>query len=530
MHIANAQLNSWFTPGILHSSRSGRKEMIFFKPAAILLIVLGTTPGYAAVTLITHATLISPERSEPLHDAWVRVEDGLIADIGVGTMELPGAEVINALNRYLIPGLIDSHVHLYHATGLKRRYTENFDTLYDAFMEQQPRSFLYHGFTSVIELNADNDTNARFEASSEHPRLFHCGQGVILSDGFMALELEGDPIEQVYPGFLIDHYSNGTAPGTVDPKEHTPEAAVDYIQQQGGRCVKLYYEEALWWPGEAPEFRLPSVAIARDVVEAAHALEMPVVLHATTPKGHAFALETGIDILAHGMWEWPDVGFAAPEPTPEYAQLAKQIAESKIKLQPTFSTLSNTASLFDPNLLADPAWTNVVPEKYLSYLQGNVETQLQTFLGIFGPQFTEDPSVDDVPTAMTAHISRYEKQINLMASNGANFLFGSDTAVGGFGWASPPGLAGYWEMLAWIKAGVTLESLFRALTLDNARAFELDNEIGSIEVGKKADLLILAENPLDSVMAYDTIEQVFLGGRLIERKDLSAEMRYPEPR
>lgn len=489
----------------------------------LLIVVSGIAPCVAAPMLITHATLISPERSEPLLDAWVRIEDGVITAIGNGDTDVSGLEVIDATDRYLIPGLIDSHVHLYHATGLKRRYTDNFDALYNAFMEQQPRSFLYHGFTSVIELNADKNTNARFEAGNDHPRLFHCGQGVILSDGFMALELEGEAVDDVYPGFLIDHYSGGMVPANVDPKLHTPAAVVDYILQQGGRCVKLYYEEALWWPGGAPEFHLPSVAIVRDVVAAAHAQDLPVVLHATTPNGHRFALETGIDILAHGMWEWPDLGFATPKPTPEYVEIAKQVAQSEIMLQPTFSTLLNTASLFDANLLTDEAWTRIVPPFYLTFLRSNVEQQRRAFLNMFDSQFAVDSSVDTVPTAMVAHTSRYEKLIGAMATDDANLLFGTDTAVGGFGWGSPPGLAGYWEMLAWRRAGVKLGDLFRSLTLDNARAFNVDDEIGSIEVGKNADLLILTASPLENVMAYDTIERVILGGRLIERSDLAVD-------
>lgn len=488
----------------------------------VLIVVMGISQSLAAITLITNATLISPERSEPLLDAWVRIENGVITGVGDGDADETGHEVINASGRYLIPGLIDSHVHLYHATGLKRRYTDDYDTLYETFMGQQSRSFLYYGFTSVIELNADEDTNERFEASKVHPRLFHCGQGVILSNGFMALEFEGAAVEAIYPGFLIDHYSEGLVPAGVDPKQHTPEAVVDYIQQHGGRCVKLYYEEALWWPGHAPNFRLPSLAIVRDVVAAAHSLDLPVVLHATTPNGHRFALESGVDVLAHGMWEWPDVGFASPEPSPEYALLAKQVAQSELKVQPTFSTLLNTASLFRPAVLADTRWKKVVPPPYHSFLQGNVEQQRQTFLEMFGTQFEEDSSVDDVPTAMSAHISRYKRLIGSMVSDGADLLFGTDTAVGGFGWASPPGLSGYWEMRAWRSAGISLETLFRALTLDNARAFRLDDEIGSIEVGKNADLLLLTANPLEDVEAYDTIENVILGGQLFAREELSA--------
>ena len=72
----------------------------------------------------------------------------------------------------------------------------------------------------------------------------------------------------------------------------------------------------------------------------------------------------------------------------------------------------------------------------------------------------------DVPSAMVAYIARYERLIGTMAADGANLLFGTDTAVGGFGWATPPGLAGYWEMLAWNRADVPLKTLFESLTVN----------------------------------------------------------------
>ena len=63
---------------------------------------------------------------------------------------------------------------------------------------------------------------------------------------------------------------------------------------------------------------------------------------------------------------------------------------------------------------------------------------------------------------------------------------------------------------------------FESLTIGNARAFGLDREIGTIEAGKRADLLILTSSPLENVMAYDTIDRVILGGEVIMRKSLSA--------
>lgn len=446
----------------------------------------------------------------------------MISGLGTGPVDTAESIVINANGAYVIPGLIDSHVHLYHATGLKRRYTDDFDRLYNEFMRQQPRSFLYFGFTTVIELNADAATNARFEGTPEHPRLFHCGQGIVLSDGFMALDLDGEAVSEAYPGYLVDHHANGLIPSGADAKEHSPNASVEFVRRHGGRCIKLYYEEALWWPGGAPEFQLPSLAIVRDVVAAAHSHRMPVVFHATTPNGHRFATNSGVDILAHGMWEWPGQALDATNPSPDYAQLAKDIARNGIWLQPTMTTIRNSASLFDTEFLNDPEWSHVVTENYLQYLKSDAQEQREDFLRRFASELSDGFAVDDLPALITGFNSRYEALIGGMYLDGAKLIFGTDTAVGGFGWAAPPGLAGYWEIQAWDRTGIPLRKLFESLTVKNAQAFGLENEIGTIEVGKRADLLILKANPLENVTAYNTIESVILGGKVIKRSSLSA--------
>ena len=69
---------------------------------------------------------------------------------------------------------------------------------------------------------------------------------------------------------------------------------------------------------------------------------------------------------------------------------------------------------------------------------------------------------------------------------------------------------------------MTLPILLQSLTIDNARAFGLDREIGSVETGKRAHLLLLGANPLASVAAYDQIEFVIYAGRPLARATLSA--------
>jgi imidazolonepropionase-like amidohydrolase len=74
----------------------------------------------------------------------------------------------------------------------------------------------------------------------------------------------------------------------------------------------------------------------------------------------------------------------------------------------------------------------------------------------------------------------------------------------------------------WAEAGASLPLILRAATLDNAIALGLSHELGSIEAGKRADLLLLTQNPLTNVSAYDSIEVIFLNGEPIVRETLRA--------
>ena len=90
------------------------------------------------------------------------------------------------------------------------------------------------------------------------------------------------------------------------------------------------------------------------------------------------------------------------------------------------------------------------------------------------------------------------------------------------GIGNPPGLNGRLELGRWVEAGVPLREILRAATLDNAVAFRLSDR-GTIEPGKCADLLLLRENPLKTVAAYDSIDSIFLNGELLPRTSLLPE-------
>jgi imidazolonepropionase-like amidohydrolase len=123
-------------------------------------------------------------------------------------------------------------------------------------------------------------------------------------------------------------------------------------------------------------------------------------------------------------------------------------------------------------------------------------------------------------------VARAYEVTRVLFEGNARLLFGSDTPSDAI-YTNPPGLNARIEMDHWIAAGVPPANLFRALTIENARMFRLDDRIGAVEPGKIANLLLLNANPLENVKAYDAIEAVFLHGQPLGRNELSARQCIP---
>jgi imidazolonepropionase-like amidohydrolase len=89
-------------------------------------------------------------------------------------------------------------------------------------------------------------------------------------------------------------------------------------------------------------------------------------------------------------------------------------------------------------------------------------------------------------------------------------------------YVNAPGLNGWQEMHSLTNAGLTPAQVFRAATIVNAEALGLDREIGTVQLGKRANLLLLRKDPTRTIEAYDEIVKVILRGRVIDRKELAA--------
>jgi hypothetical protein len=190
--------------------------------------------------------------------------------------------------------------------------------------------------------------------------------------------------------------------------------------------------------------------------------------------------------------------------------------------------LYGVRDLFDLSYLSDPMLTRVVPASALEWY-GSPEGQW--FRDVLAPIFLPRPLLEShdpleqwnsARSAFGAPIARNANATRYMAAHEARILFGTDTPSAPT-YANPPGLNGWLEMRRLIEAGLTPVQVFRAATLSNAAALGLSREIGTVQPGMRANLLLLRMDPTRTIQAYDEIVKVILHGRVLDRAELAAK-------
>jgi imidazolonepropionase-like amidohydrolase len=463
-------------------------------------------------TVIQNVTLISPERAAPLLHADVALRDGKIDEIGTNLVPGPHARRVDGGGRFLVPGLIDSHVHVGHSAALDDNGIDAHPELWAAYRAQVPRAYLAFGFTSIVDLDLKESDQAWFEGTPLHPRFYSCGRGIKVAGGYMAFNVP-PPSSPNFPNLVYEPKEADHWPKSLDPGGFTAERAVSRAVDAGTICVKAFVESGFGtfnWPYLHTD-------TLQKIQTAARERKLVLMVHATSVDSWQSALDAHADIIAHGLWVWPG-DFGNSVPPPAASKVIATAARSGTHVQPTLQTVAGERAMIDPRLLDDPRLTMALPPAVIAYLRSAEGGKARTALLDEYRKASPPPGFE--PLLMAA-IERTRATFKGMLQNQVPLVFGSDTpGVDGFG--NPPGLNGRLELQNWADAGAPLSLILRAATLDNATALGLSHELGSIEVGKRADLLLLKENPLANVSAYDSIETIFLNGEPIAREALRA--------
>ena len=445
-------------------------------------------------------------------------------------------KTIDGQGKYAIPGLIDSHVHLNNIAGINFRQRKSNKILVKEYFARLPKNFLYFGYTTLIDVdNYAPSTINRLKKMRIRPEIYTCAKKVQVMDDFEMFMNESPQNERYESSFLYDKYNgNIKFPDSIDLEKHSVNNIISNIAQDDNICIKILYEDAS--SGFKQIWELPTSEIMKDLVTEAHKEGLLVIMHATSYEGQKFAVETGIDIIAHAMWNWTAIpqDYLNTNIPESHKKLLLDIANKHIGYQPTIRTIMAEKDILEGSFKDKEILKLLYTPKYLEWLLSedaqwsrNRILARPKFLEQMNPEFfipirsqfnSDEEMFEELYKSFELKI---QKVMNLLSENNANFLFGTDNGAMNM-YTHPPGYNGYLEMQHWVDAGVPLKQIFKAATYNNAKEFDLIESIGTINTGKTANILILNSNPLETIEAYNDIQFVLINGDLIEREKLSS--------
>ncbi len=397
-----------------------------------------TTAWRTLPLALVGATVIDGTGAPALLDAVIIIENGRIRRIAPRSQVVipEGVERKDLAGMTLLPGLIDSHVHINFA--LPRGPA---DPQADATLNQVLREFLRHGVTSIRDLGAGYPWIIELAHSIEGgrrkgPRIFAAGPLLTAPGGHPA-------------GTLLRGSDAAIAAGTrqiVSPEEG--RGVVRDLASGGVDVIKAVFDS-----GGRPHRpqRIPTldVQVLRAIVAEGHTAGVPITVH----WGNIEELPS---IIAARPTQIEHAGYK-PIPQPVIAQIAR----AGIAVDPTLAVLS--ASI------------------------------------VSASEFSNGPL----------------ENVRRLHSAGVVITAGTDAPLGNL----PFGESLHRELELLVKAGLSPMEAIQAATSRPARLVKRGDEIGTIQVGKRADLIVVAGDPLHAISDLRKIRLVIRDGRVVEGSD-----------
>ena len=414
--------------------------------SAFVLIVCSSLEGS---TVIHAGSLLDGTGSDPVREMSIVIDDQVITRVETGYIEPEPDDIYLDLTGYFVlPGLIDMHVHLSSEYSSKS-YEESISlnpSDYAIRAVANARKTLLAGFTSVRNLGDSGNVtvslrNAINKGVVPGPRIFSSGKTISSSGG------HGDPTNSLRSELSSDP---GPAQGVINNVSDSFKA-VRYRYKENADLIKITATGGVLSNaknGQNPQMTSEEIAA---IVSAARDYGFKVAAHAHGAEGIKRAVIAGVDSIEHGT-----------------------LMDSEgMKL------MREKGTYFVPTLLAG-AW---VAEK--------AKTD-----GFF-PELVRPKALEIGPQSKTTFAKAYQA--------GVKIAFGTDTGVSSHGKNAEE----FYEM---VEAGMPEIQAILSATKEASILLGQNSMLGSVTVGKYADIIAVSENPLDNISALEDIDFVMKSG------------------
>ncbi|MFT4938833.1 MAG: imidazolonepropionase-like amidohydrolase [Paraglaciecola sp.] len=464
-----------------------------FRFVLTALFLINTSHLCAQPIAITGATVYDGKStSAPLKDAVIIIQQEKILCIG-RLRECPiseGMNVIDFSGSYITPGLIDSHVHFMLSNW--------FDTRQDSAID----AARYNYETATKDMKDNPERVHRSNLCSGVTGVFDAGGYSWTLDLEAPAEHHHERVHVTAAGPLITHeesaFSLFTAMGESAflPMKSDQEAiaSVKQLAKMGAKAIKVWYLAPQPEEQKALDARL--MLIGRE----AKTVGLPLVLHATDLRGAKVAIRAGAHALLHSIDDQlvDDEFLLLAKKQGTYYAPTLNISQNWARGMVAIST-GQSYPIDDPNNCIDSVTKSKIMES--ASLQDSIPESLKKLPNLYS--WLENVGRDQA-TMME----------NLKRVNAAGIKIATATDAG-----HPLTFHGqsiYAEMETMEKAGLSPAEIIVMSTQNGAGVMGRLKDIGTLEKGKIADLVILADDPGISTKAFRTITHVMRGGKLNE--------------
>ena len=422
----------------------------------------------APLVALAHVRVIDGTGAAAVEDQTIVIAEGRIQAIGdAASIRIPGdAEVLELEGHTVIPGIVGMHEHLFYPAGSN-------PALYPTLGVTFPRLYLANGVTTMrtggsMEPYLDQNIQRRIDAGRM------VGPKIHLTAPY--LEGQGSPILQL-------HQLNG-------PEE--ARQMVNYWADLGFTSFKAY--------------NYISRDELRAAVEEAHKRGLKVTGHLCS-VGFGEAAEIGIDNLEHG-WrtnteftpgknadECPPRGqtsrtlAAMDVGSPEAQETIRNLVQHGVAI--TSTLVVNEASLADRPMLPQRALDTMSAEAQANFFSSRARAALN-------------------PNALSIVLFRKEMEFQYAFAQAGGLLVAGVDPTGNGG--ALPGFGDLRNIELLVEAGFTPEEAVQISTSNGAQLLGESERIGTLAVGKQADLMVIRGNPADDVADIWNVETVFKDG------------------